>query len=129
MIQQKRSLRTARSVRDQFERFILTPAADLIAIGPIFVIIDALDERGDQASRKVLLPVLTQKSADLPWIFRILTARAERDIQKEPISLSKNMDTVAAESVRHDTSLFIDNQLADVNADLERKCGIRSVVG
>ena len=125
VIQQKRGLRTTRAVRDQFEKFILTPAADLTAIGPIVIVIDALDESGDQSSRRVLLSVLAEKAADLPSNFRILlTARAERDIQKalegNQNVLCKNMDTMDAKSARHDISLFIDNQLTDINADLER---------
>ena len=50
--------------------------------GPIIIILDALDECGDAASRRQLLDLLSQEFSGLPSQFRILiTSRPEHDIK------------------------------------------------
>ncbi|KIJ63433.1 hypothetical protein HYDPIDRAFT_29675 [Hydnomerulius pinastri MD-312] len=82
VLQRKKSLRTTSSTREQFEKFILEPSRYLVTVGPILIVIDALDEAGDEEEREVLLSVLATKAQELPVNFRILvTARVEEDIQ------------------------------------------------
>jgi hypothetical protein len=45
-------------------------------------VIDALDECGDDQDRPVLLKVLTDATAHVPWLKIILTSRPEDDIQR-----------------------------------------------
>src|SRR5882762_6131716 len=47
-VKEKRSLRITRAPREQFEKFILVPANEMHTIGPVVIVIDALDECGDQ---------------------------------------------------------------------------------
>jgi hypothetical protein len=76
-----RALRTSAAPRDQFQRFILDPSAALTTVGPILIVIDALDESGDYSSRKPIIDVLATDFAKLPPNFRVLvTARPEPDI-------------------------------------------------
>jgi hypothetical protein len=83
VIQGKTSLRNTCAPHEQFEHFILQPEAGLTSIGPLLIVIDALDESGDKESRQAILAILASKAADLPSNFRILvTARAEQDILK-----------------------------------------------
>ncbi|KIJ33644.1 hypothetical protein M422DRAFT_264414, partial [Sphaerobolus stellatus SS14] len=52
-------------------------------VGPVLIVIDALDESGNINSRKSLLHFLTEHAAQLPSNFRIIvTSRPERDINK-----------------------------------------------
>jgi len=45
-------------------------------------VIDALDECGDDQSRRVLLKSLTDAATDAPWLKIIITSRPEVDIQR-----------------------------------------------
>lgn len=55
-----RQLRTTPNVRDQFENFILKPAAEFKPVGPILIVIDALDESGSREGRASLLQMLAR---------------------------------------------------------------------
>jgi len=58
-------VRTSAAPRDRFERFIWEPARALMTIGPIIIVIDAVDESGDKSARR-----LTAEA--LPVNFRVL---------------------------------------------------------
>ncbi len=65
-----------------FESLILKPLEDLHIIGPIFVVIDALDESGDTTGRTGLHTFLAKNLSKLPSNFRVLiTSRPEDGIQ------------------------------------------------
>jgi len=64
-----------------FESLILEPLEDLHIIGPILVVIDALDESGDTAGRNGLHTFLAKNLSKLPSNFRVLiTSRPEDGI-------------------------------------------------
>ena len=120
LIQGQRALRTTRSAREQFDQFILNPSSKLMAVGPMVIVIDALDESGDPAARKALLAVLVDQVVHLPFNFRILvTSRPERDIQtalsgKRHV-VYKGMDTIDVMSTKSDISRFVRAELAAVH--------------
>ena len=125
VVGKQRSLRTTRVPREQFEKFILDPATGLTTVGPIVIVIDALDESGDPDSRKGLLAVLAEKAANLPSNFRILvTGRAEQDIYDALVGrqhvLSMCIEDIDPYSAEQDISLFIQTQLGNIAA-LERR--------
>ena len=125
VIQGKRALRTTKAAREQFEQFILAPTTNLMSIGPILIVIDALDESADPTSRKVLLSILAEKISELPANFRVLvTARAEKDIQaalgQNPNVVCKLMDAIDIKQSTRDIFSFVHSQLADVSG-LEEK--------
>jgi hypothetical protein len=124
-VKEKRSLRITRAPREQFEKFILVPANEMHTIGPVVIVIDALDECGDQGSRRGILSILAEAVRHLPSNFRILiTARPESDIENALASkhhvFCKRMDAIDANSTSDDISLYIRAQLSDVQG-LERK--------
>jgi len=91
----------------------------LTIIGPIVIVIDALDESGDTFSQKALLEVLAKRAGKLPSNFRILiTARPETDIIKafsgSRYTIFKPTDTLNNSSNEGDITLFIQTRLADV---------------
>ena len=110
------------SLQDQFDGLVLNPlrrAADKL-IGPIVVVLDALDECGDSKSRRNLLDVLLKGLPALPQIVRILiTSRAEPDIHLHfsnsvrftPIELTVAVEKDEATS---DIRAFIRSELARI---------------
>jgi hypothetical protein len=64
-----------------FKSLILEPLKDLHVVGPILVVIDALDESGDTTSRTGLHAFLAENLKRLPSNFRvIITSRPEHAI-------------------------------------------------
>jgi hypothetical protein len=69
----------------QFEKLLSASALGSVewSGGPIVLIIDALDECGDEADRKILMRVLTKGFSVLPSFIRIIVvSRPELDIQR-----------------------------------------------
>ena len=86
--------------------------------GPIVLIIDALDECGSEADRKILMQVLSKGFSDLPFFIRIMVvSRLEPDIQRvlgshfhlRPYSL--DIDSVTN---KDDVSEFIRHRLGEI---------------
>ncbi len=71
----------SRDYRTLFESLILEPLKDLHIVGPILVVIDALDESGDATGRTGLHTFLAKNLIKLPSNFRVLiTSRPEDGI-------------------------------------------------
>jgi hypothetical protein len=120
VVQGKRTLRTTRAAAEQFDKFVLLPTVDLMAIGPILIVIDALDESGDKAARAGLLSILGREVSKLPPNFRILvTSRAEADIQhtfeNHQDVICMYMEAINRRSTDDDIYLFIKLQLSKVH--------------
>jgi hypothetical protein len=113
------ALQTTLSATDQFQNFILEPAKALTTVGPILVVIDAIDESGKPSSRRALLAILAKSISELPSNFRFLiTARPEQDIVNafngNPHICCRYMDAIDDASNEADIGLFIETQLSDV---------------
>ncbi|KIJ62144.1 hypothetical protein HYDPIDRAFT_169298 [Hydnomerulius pinastri MD-312] len=77
----RRHIRSTSDVSTQFAEFILRPAQEMRAAGPVLVVIDGLDRCGNEASRKDILTMLARESSELPDNFRVLvTSRPDKDI-------------------------------------------------
>ena len=126
-----RSLCTTLAMKEQFDNFIVKPAAALTTIGPIVIVIDALDESGSYIERKPLLDMLIGRAAELPKNFRILiTTRLESDVSKalqlvhqHPCIKHKHVDATEMENKLNelDLSLYIEYKLSDRKSELEVK--------
>ncbi|KZT34382.1 WD40 repeat-like protein [Sistotremastrum suecicum HHB10207 ss-3] len=83
VVQESPELRHTPSVRRQFDELILRPAKEMTFVGPILIVIDALDECGGTPdSRKELLNILASRLPELPPNFRVLlTSRTEKEIE------------------------------------------------
>ncbi|KZT39327.1 WD40 repeat-like protein [Sistotremastrum suecicum HHB10207 ss-3] len=80
---QAHELRHTDSVQRQFKEFILEPAKKVTFFGPIFIVIDALDECDDNQARSELLKCISEDLHLLPRNFRILvTSRLEQEIEQ-----------------------------------------------
>ncbi|KAI0037546.1 WD40 repeat-like protein, partial [Auriscalpium vulgare] len=112
----KQSLRGAQDLQQQLENFILLPIQELTFVGPIVIVIDALDESGTVASRYQLLESFAAMLSALPSNFRILlTSRPEEDIVQTFLPsqhiLHQNMSDVLRESTNNDILKFIQFKL------------------
>ena len=83
IVKDNRALRTSVSPSEQVEQLIIGPSENIDFIGPLIVVVDAVDESGEKGDRQQLLDVLSQRFAErkLPANLRFLiTARPETDI-------------------------------------------------
>ena len=107
------ALKNTTDILQQWEELIMKPAKALseAMIGPIVIVVDALDESGDTGSRRVFLRILGNAIAgsrltDLPPNFRILlTSRPLPDIHAALNGgthvRQKSMDNVPSKSTKH----------------------------
>ena len=114
IVKDNRALRTSQSPLEQVEKLVITPRRGLGAVGPLVIVIDALDESGDRASRRQLLRVISDKIAQdsLPAKLRFLiTARPEDDILTAlppgPHIVCKRMGDIPHQTVNGDIGKFV----------------------
>ena len=106
-----------RDYRTLFETLILEPLQDLHILGPILVVIDALDESGDTTSRIGLHAFLAENLERLPSNFRVvITSRPERGIvsalARAPSVKIKYMDDAELAAETHgDIFAFLQQRL------------------
>ena len=118
VVKGNRALRTSQSPSEQIQKFIIEPTKDLHAIGPLVIVIDALDESGDQAGRRQLLGAVSKQIAAraLPTNLRFLiTTRPEDDILTAlppgPQIIRKQMTDIPQHVVDGDIEKFIHHSL------------------
>ena len=83
VVKDNRALRTSVSPSEQVEHLIIGPSKNIDSIGPLIVVVDAVDESGEKGDRQHLLDVFSQQFTErkLPANLRFLiTARPETDI-------------------------------------------------
>ena len=126
VLKNDQALRTSQSPMEQLERLVIEPCQDLHAIGPLVIVIDALDESGDPTSRQHILRALSEKIAKnaLPSHLRFLiTARPETDILTElpacPQTVHKQMSEIPEDVVDGDIETFIRHSLRNQYIELE----------
>ncbi|KIJ58845.1 hypothetical protein HYDPIDRAFT_33757 [Hydnomerulius pinastri MD-312] len=117
VVKDNRALRMSTSPVEQVEEFIVRPTERLDVIGPILVVVDALDESGDRTARKSLLSALSKQitQSKLPANLRLLiTACPESDIlEMLPSSqvAHKQLDEVDTTMVDADIGKFVEDSL------------------
>jgi hypothetical protein len=100
-----------------FQSLILEPLKDLHIVGPIFVVIDALDESGDATGRTGLHTFLAKNIIRLPSNFRVLiTSRPEDGIEPAlvgaPSARIRHMnDSELAAKTHDDILVFLQESL------------------
>ena len=108
------------SAEQQFEKLLLRPiqAVKDEITGPVIIILDALDECGNSATRKDLIRVFEKYFSMLPRNFRILiTSRPEKDIDKSFrgkrfVHLLELDHT--SQSSKQDVREYLDHELRDL---------------
>ncbi|KAI0318856.1 hypothetical protein OF83DRAFT_1056097 [Amylostereum chailletii] len=112
----------------QLENLILQPMREFHVVGPLVLVIDALDESGDEGLREKMLAILANRLANLPACFRIvITSRAEPDITDifDASDVSKHIrflrmdDNSLAASTSIDILAYIRSRRDKSNAQLQ----------
>ncbi|KIJ90658.1 hypothetical protein K443DRAFT_28955, partial [Laccaria amethystina LaAM-08-1] len=118
-----RALCSTLDVEEQFDNFIVKPAAALTTVGPIVIVIDGLDESDD---RKLLLDMVIGRAAELPKNFRILiTTRPEPDVT-EALHLVHQHPYITH---KHIDAAEINNQLGELDLSLYIKSKLSKISG
>ncbi len=108
-----------------FQSLILEPLEELHIIGPIIVVIDALDESGDVTGATGLHKFLAKNLSGLPSNFRVLiTSRPEDNIESAfagaaSVHIKRMDDLVLAANTHDDVLAFLRATLSD---ELEIYC-------
>jgi hypothetical protein len=130
IVHRNAALKNTTDILQQWEELIMKPARALseAIMGPIVIVVDALDESGDTDSRRVLLRILgnattESRITDLPPNVRILlTSRPLPDIHAALNDgahiRQKSMDSIPSESTKHDIVRYVSDELSKV--DFER---------
>ena len=118
VVKDNRALRTSQSPTEQAEKLIIGPRKDLDAIGPLVVVIDAVDESGARASRRPLLRAIVEKIAkniETTNLRFLITARPEDDIltalSPSPHIVLEQMGDIPPNIVDEDIEKFIYHSL------------------
>ncbi|KAG9309883.1 hypothetical protein JVU11DRAFT_9912 [Chiua virens] len=118
IVKGNQALRRSETPAEQFEQFIVGPIENLDVIGPIVIVIDALDESGEAVDRARLLAAMSEQicKSKLPTNLRFLiTSRPEKDIidalSSFPHVLHKKMGDIATVTVDADIEKFIYHSL------------------
>jgi hypothetical protein len=107
----------ARDYDTLFESLILEPLKDLHIVGPILVVIDALDESGDTTGRNGLHAFLGENLKRLPSNFRVvITSRPEHAIvsalvEAQSVKIEYMDDTELAAKTHEDILSFFRQKL------------------
>lgn len=119
------SLKTTPDVTQQWKGLILDPISTVsdFALGNTVIIIDALDESGDESNREHILRALASpEAAELLRNMRILvTSRPLPDIESTLSGLQhvkyRPMDTIPLESTERDIRFYVSQKLQGPNDD------------
>ncbi|GJJ11232.1 hypothetical protein Clacol_005464 [Clathrus columnatus] len=107
----KGSIKTSIDINTQFEELIVKPSKAVSIIGPVIIILDALDESGDPIERKEVLDLLLRGFSELPPNYRFLiTSRLESDIlswSEHPTILCKHMNDLDLDGTTLDIQRYI----------------------
>ncbi|KAG9308623.1 hypothetical protein JVU11DRAFT_11731 [Chiua virens] len=126
VVGESRSLRTSEVPTEQLERLIIEPSKHIQAIGPLVVVIDALDECGDQASRQQLVLAISRLATETSFPFNLrflITTRPESDILAKlppgPRLVHKQMSNISEQMVDEDIEKFIRHSLDEWSSELD----------
>ncbi|KAI0340403.1 WD40 repeat-like protein [Trametopsis cervina] len=105
------------SQRKQIKNFLQRPSEKLHFVGPIVIVIDALDESGSRITREELMSNIINMSKILPPNFRFLiTTRAEEDIMatlpNQPNVKCVDLVSIDAASTSSDIRHLIEAELS-----------------
>jgi hypothetical protein len=102
-------------------KLLLDPLASLQRHppNPIVIIIDALDECGDDSERKQLLQNLLSVAAHCHWIKIVITSRPEQEVQLTFRGCKASIRNLAEDQVGEDIWRFARNRLADIASRYE----------
>ena len=125
VISNNHSLGDTEDVAEQWKKLVFEPLSQLqdSSTGNIVIVIDALDESGEEASRATVLRVLSTQGANLPATVRILlTSRPLLDVgevlNRARHVYVRSLDEIDVESTTRDIHLYMSTQLKKLDGTL-----------
>ena len=122
IVKNNRALRTSTSPTEQIQRLIIEPSKGLHVIGPLVIVIDALDESGNEDGRIHLMQAISTQfnQNTLPTNLRFLiTTRPENDIldafSHGSHLVHKQMSDIPDQAVDEDLERFIHHSLYQIS--------------
>jgi hypothetical protein len=130
VVKDSTSLKNSKDIFQQWQKLLVEPLkkSSGLSVGPVLIVIEALDESGGVETRKELLSILASKLqkkglskiAELPSNFRILvTSRPLRDIEDTfhgaPHIRRLSMDEIPAAVATRDICTFVSDKLEGVS--------------
>ncbi|SCO84451.1 related to RSA4-WD-repeat protein required for maturation and efficient intra-nuclear transport [Fusarium oxysporum] len=118
-----------KSVREQFQKLIQEPlseaAASTIAMSPVVMVIDALDECDQEADIRLLINIFSQAKTVLPQLRVFLTSRPELPIRlgfSEAQGSYRDLvlHEIPAETIEHDIFIFLNDEFQKVRDDFNK---------
>ncbi|KIL65683.1 hypothetical protein M378DRAFT_10566 [Amanita muscaria Koide BX008] len=114
------SIGTTDDVTQQWKSLIMGPLSATDIVGRLVIVIDALDESGDDESRRHILKIFAEQTALLPHSIRVLiTSRPLQDIRDafEGVAhvQAKSLDDIPLSSTERDIESYISDQLKDTH--------------
>jgi len=117
-VRDNNELRHTADITRQWRELIIEPirVASTVVTAPVLIVIDALDESGNDSSREHILRLLTTQLTELPGNFRvIITSRPLEDIHKSLHTASHvrhlSMDDIPPESTTGDIQRYVSDKL------------------
>ncbi|KAH0826227.1 hypothetical protein J3R83DRAFT_5685 [Lanmaoa asiatica] len=118
IVKDNRALRTSVSPSEQVEQLIIEPSKDIDSIGPLIIVVDAIDESGEEEDRWQLLDALSTQITErnLPTNLRFLiTTRPESDILEAlppgPYITHKHIGDLPQATIDEDIEKFVRHSL------------------
>ncbi|KAF9059601.1 hypothetical protein BDP27DRAFT_1431147 [Rhodocollybia butyracea] len=104
-------------IQTQFQKLLLTASQGHI-LGPIIVVLDALDECGNAESRRSLVSLISEDFPKLPLAVRFfITSRPDSDLasklENQP-KIAKHLLDITMLSSFTDIRIYLDNQMVEV---------------
>jgi hypothetical protein len=93
------------------------------------LVIDALDECGDEFSRRFILTQLLEVTARAPWLKVIVTSRPEDDIQSFFLSQEASCSIIVRDLVRVQASTDIRHFLSEKFGSVATRCNLHNWPG
>ncbi|RKL06523.1 Vegetative incompatibility protein HET-E-1 [Fusarium oxysporum] len=121
-----------KSVREQFQKLIQEPlseaAASTIAIPPVVMVIDALDECDQEADIRLLINILSQAKTVLPQLRVFLTSRPELPIRLGFSEVQGSyqdlvLHEIPMEIVEHDILVFLNDEFKKIRHSFNMTVG------
>ncbi|KAH7201202.1 hypothetical protein DER44DRAFT_827832 [Fusarium oxysporum] len=121
-----------KSVREQFQKLIQEPlseaVASTIAMPPVVMVIDALDECDQEADIRLLINILSQAKTVLPQLRVFLTSRPELPIRLGFSEVQGSyqdlvLHEIPVEIVEHDILVFLNNEFKKIRHSFNMTVG------
>lgn len=103
------------SLWEQLEKFIIEPMNAVPFVGPVLVVVDAMDECGIESKRREVLEAITKEFSKLPSFTKVLLiSRNEHDICTKLAMISFQKSIHDTEGITDDILTYIDDRLHDI---------------